>query len=184
MCTCNIYYVVYMLICIILLSTFIVHLLQAIAHLIQHFLNEHDQVDPRFKHQAMVLTQTIATLNPAADFVEIYNQLFPYDGCESYTSDSSRSILTRFEQGEIRILVVVGRLLEGFDRKNVSVAAIARNVAPSSRVLFAQFVGKAVRKFDGDDNVTTMIVSHKYYNQRVNYEQFDLLPEDDNVDDF
>ena len=131
----------------------------------------------------MVLTQTIKFLNPAADFVETYNYFFPNDGCERYTSDSHRSILTRFEQGEIRVLVVVGKLLEGFDRKNVSVAAIARNVAPSSRVLFAQFVGRAVRKFDSEDNVTTMVVSHEVYKQRVNIEQFDQVPDDDNVDD-
>ena len=88
-------------------------------------MNQHDQLDQRFKHQAMVLTQTISTLNPAADFVQIYNQLFPNDVCEKYTGDSSRNVLTRFEQGEIRVLVVVRKLLEGFDRKNVSVAAIA-----------------------------------------------------------
>ena len=131
----------------------------------------------------MVLTQTIETLNPAAEFVETYNREFPNDGCERYTGDSRRSILTKFEEGEIRVLVIVGKLLEGFDRKHVSVAAIARNVAPSSRVLFAQFVGRAVRKFDSNDNVTTMVVSHKIFNQKVNFDQFDQLPDDDNVDD-
>ena len=147
-------------------------------------MNHHDEQDPRFKHQAMVLTQTITFLNPAVDFVEIYDEMFPNDGCERYTSDSSQNILKKFEQGEIRVLVVVGKLLEGFDRKNVSVAAIARNVARSSRVLFAQFVGRAIRKFDSEDNVTTMVVSHEDYNQRVNFKQFDQLPDDDNVDDF
>ena len=146
-------------------------------------MNQHDEQDPRLKHQAMVLTQTIETLNPADKFVEIYNQIFPNDGCERYTGDSQRSILTRFEKGEIRVLVIVGKLLEGFDRKNVSVAAIARNVAPSSRVLFAQFVGRAVRKFDSKDNVTAMVVSHEKFNQKVNFEQFDQVPDDDNVDD-
>ena len=147
-------------------------------------MNEHDQIDPRFKHQAMVLTQTINSLNPAVEFVKIYNEIFPNDGCEKYTGDSSPSILTRFEQDKIRVLVVVGKLLEGFDRKNVSVAAIVRNVAPSSKVLFAQFVGRAVRKFDSEDNVTAMVVSHEDHKQRVNFEQFDQLPDDDNVDDF
>ena len=131
----------------------------------------------------MVLTQTIETLNPAAEFVETYNREFPNDGCERYTGDSRRSILTKFEEGEIRVLVIVGKLLEGFDRKNVSVAAIVRNVALSSRVLFAQFVGRAVRKFHSEDNVTTMVVSHEYYKQRENFEQFDEVPDDDNVDD-
>ena len=162
---------------------FIVHLLQAIVRSIHQFLNEHDQQDSRFNHQAMVLTQTIKSLNPAAEFVETYNQIFPNDGCDRYTGDSQRSILTKFEQGEIRVLVIVGKLLEGFNRKHVSVATIARNVAPSSRVLFAQFVGRAVRKFDNEDNVTTMVVSHKIFNQKVNFDQFDQLPNDDNVDD-
>lgn len=51
--------------------------------------------------------------------------------------------LARFKAGNLRILVVCGKLLEGFDHKNVSVVGILRNVALSSKVLFNQFVGKS-----------------------------------------
>ena len=94
----------------------------------------------------------------------------------------AKKILKDFLSGDIRVLVVAGKLLEGFDRKNVSVVGIARRVARKSKVLFAQFVGRAVRKFDNDDLVTTMIVSHKFYNQRENYDQFDKVTDYDNCD--
>ena len=160
-------------------------LIQAIAQSIQFFLDEHDKEDPRHKHQAMVLTQTVNDLHSATNFVETYRRVCNPNGrCEMYTSESNSSddILRRFLNSDIRVLVVVGKLLEGFDRKNVSVAGIVRNVARESKVLFAQFVGRAVRKLDQDDPVTTMIVSHKFYNQRENYDQFDKVTDYDNKD--
>ena len=160
-------------------------LIQAIAQSIQFFLDEHDKQDPRHKHQAMVLTQTINDLHSATDFVETYRRVCnPNDWCEKYTSESKSSddILRSFLQGDIRVLVVVGKLLEGFDRKNVSVAGIVRNVARESKVLFTQFVGRAVRKVDQYDPIKTMVVSHKFYNQRENYDQFDKVTDYDNID--
>ena len=106
------------------------------------------------------------------------------DGCEAYVGGAPKAILKKFIQDEIRVLVIVGRLLEGFDRKQVSVAAIARNVHYSSRVLFAQFIERAVRKYNDRDPVTTMVVSHQIYNQRRNYEQFNKVAPDYNVDDY
>ena len=147
-------------------------------------MDEHDQQDQQVKHQAMVLAQTIEIRNAATDFVDVYNQFYPMDGCEAYVSGSHKAVLKNFTEGKIRVLVIVGRLLEGFDRKQVSVAAIARNVHYSSRVLFAQFVGRAVRKYNDRDPVTTMIVSHRIYKQRRNYEQFDTIAPDYNVEDY
>ena len=147
-------------------------------------MDEHDQQDNQIKHQAMVLTQTKEARNAASDFVDAYNHFYPMDGCETYVGGSPKAILAKFNQGEIRVLVIVGRLLEGFDRKHVSVAAIARNVHYSSRVLFAQFVGRAVRKYNDQDRVSTMFVSHQQYNQKRNFEQFDKVAPDNNVDDY
>ena len=61
--------------------------------------------------------------------------------------------------------------------------AIARNVAPQSKVLFAQFVGRAVRKTSKNDPITATIISHLVFNQRVNFSQFDQVTEEDNIDD-
>ena len=173
-------------------------LIQAIAQSIQFYLDEHDRLDPRHKHQAMVLTQTINGLYGATEFVETYRRVCnPNDWCEKYTSESviyefedgvsytvpPEEILKKFVNGDIRVLVVVGKLLEGFDRKHVSVAGIVRKVARESKVLFTQFVGRAVRKLDNNDPVTTVIVSHKFYNQRENYDQFDKVTDHDNIDE-
>ena len=135
-------------------------------------MNQHDEQDGEMKHQAMVLTQTIRDLNPAEDFKTVYGNDYA-----TYHSKSGNHILRKFNEGRTRVLVVVGKLLEGYDNKRVSVVGIVRNVAPRSRVLFAQFVGRAVRKGRQDDPVTAVIVSHPEYHQRQNWDQFEQIPE-------
>ena len=145
-------------------------------------MNSHDNQEPEVKHQAMVLTQTVQDLNSAEDFKNEYDDV--EDSCEIYVSGTSSDILKRFtKEGTIRTLIIVGRLIEGYDNKRVSVVAIARNVAPQSKVLFTQFVGRAVRKTRINDCVTAMIVSHPVFRQRVNYDTFDKVAEQENIDD-
>ncbi len=132
----------------------------------------------------MVLTQTVSTRNPAEDFRDAYNAVIKEAGaveeaCEMYVSGSSPEVLRKFKGGNTRTLIIVGRLLEGYDNNRVSVVAIVRNVAPESRVLFAQFVGRAVRKAHPADPVNTVVVSHGKYHQRVNFDQFDQVAERD-----
>ena len=130
----------------------------------------------------MVIAQTKEDLNSARKFCSLYNNLYP-DHCEVYDSDSASSVLTRFINGKIRTLVIIGKLLEGFDHKPISVLGIVRNIAPTSRVLFSQFVGRAVRKTSVDDPINAQIVTHVCFNQRVNYNNFDqvtdVYPEDE-----
>ena len=85
-----------------------------------------------------------------------------------FVSETRKDIPDAFEQGKIRTLVIIGRLLEGFDHKPVSVLGIVRNIAPS-RVLFAQFVGRAVRKNHPDDPVPAQIVTHECFKQLQNF---------------
>ena len=94
--------------------------------------------------------------------------------CEIYVGGSKQDVLKSFQDGSIaiRTLVVVNKLREGYDNKRVSVAAIVRNVAKESRVLFAQFVGRAIRKAHPDNPVTAVVIAHKRHKQRENYEQF------------
>ena len=130
----------------------------------------------------MVLTQTKQDINAAESFCDTYNLLFP-NSCAVYVSDTGKHILDDFKAGYIRTLVIIGRLLEGFDHKPVSVLGIVRNIAPTSRVLFAQFVGRAVRKTSPNDPVCAQIVTHKRFNQQQNFEAFENLPErDEDVD--
>ena len=156
--------------------------LQAIASRVRHFLDQHDREDQRTRHQAMVLTQTIQGLNPAVEFKQAYDATTPgeSDVCEKYVGGTSNDILKRFDRGDIRTLIIVGRLIEGYDNRHISVVAIVRNVARQSKVLFSQFVGRAVRKAHRDDPVTAMIVSHEKYKQRRNFEQFDTVTEEEN----
>ena len=79
-----------------------------------------------------------------------------------------------------RVLVVIYRLTEGFDYKEVSVVAILRNVNKKSRVYFAQFVGRAVRKLHKDDPVIATVISSTHYRQRIHFDAFknNVLPPD------
>lgn len=156
--------------------------MQDVARAIIQFLDKHDQEDPSHSHQAMVLAQTVEDLNSAECFKQAYNTL-GLDKCETFVANTNVEILNRFDQGKIRTLVIVGRLLEGYDNNHVSVVGIVRNVAPSSKVLFSQFVGRAVRKAYPADPVTAMIVSHQCFNQRINFDNFDTVTDFDNVDE-
>jgi len=100
-----------------------------------------------------------------------------------YVAGTSPEILKEFQRGEIRTMIIVGRLIEGFDHKNISVVGIVRNVARSSKVLFHQFVGRALRKVYQDDPITAAIVSHPMFDQRPNFEQFDQVTDMDNEDE-
>ena len=147
-------------------------------------LDQHDAEDPATKHQAMVLAQTTKGLNSAETFQWAYWQVAGgQDRCKMYVAGSSPEILKEFQRGEIRTMVIVGRLIEGFDHKNISVVGIVRNVARSSKVLFHQFVGRAVRKAHQYDPVTAVIVSHPMFDQRPNFEQFDQVTDMDNDDE-
>ena len=144
----------------------------------------HDRQDPLVRHQAMVLTQTKELQNAAKDFRQAYYDVTDNpQKCEVYLSGTKHEVLEKYIAGKIRTLVVVGRLLEGFDHNSVSVVAIVRNVAAKSRVLFAQFVGRAVRKVRKEDPVEAMLVSHEYYDQGPNYRQFDDEIAKDDPDD-
>lgn len=56
-----------------------------------------------------------------------------------------RSILSRFERGEIQVIVNVGVLTEGFDDPAVSCVIIARPT--KSRIMYTQMIGRGLRLF-------------------------------------
>ena len=169
------------------MTIFTLYSLQAIAITIMECLDRHDAEDSHcHRHQAIVLAQTIRDQNGAEIFSIAYEMykclkeregvpITDWDRFETYHDESNKSVLKRFDAGEFRGLVVVGKLREGYDNKRVSVIGIARNVKPSSTVLFAQFVGRAVRKLHREDPVTATIISHPFNNQRRNFNQFDKL---------
>ncbi len=159
-----------------------------IAKKIKEYLDKHDQDDPLcVPHQAMVLTQSTKFKNPANGFAEVYNvtNSKSEDHCDVYVSGKKyKSVEDRFNSHELRTIVIVGKLIEGYDNSNVSVVAIVRNV--HSTVLFTQFLGRAIRKNrhgNGPDPICAAVISHERFKQRKNYELFDKIAEEDPEDE-
>ncbi len=103
----------------------------------------HNQANQNVQHRALVITyKNVEADRACASFNAIAN------GCASTYhggTENAASVMQRFQApGEptLRILVVCGKLLEGFDCKPVSVVGILRNISISSKVLMNQFVGK------------------------------------------
>lgn len=145
-------------------------------------LKKHDEKDKKYSHKAMVLAKSISEAQAIA---KMWNKIIKFGECKTFTQEDHESEnLNAFKtKKETKVLVVIRRLTEGFDCKNVSVAAILRNVQPQSRVYFAQFVGRAVRKLHKDDPVKATVISHPVHNQKQNFDTFEKLAEKDPEED-
>lgn len=158
--------------------------MKGISQQIYETLNRHDIEDPGHKHQAIVLSGQ--TTVEAEAFVQSYHSSCPGDRCERYSDsyvDRQKKILTDFKNGDVRVLVVVEELPNGFDRRNVSVVGIAREVPSTSKVLFSQFVGRVLRTLHPNDPVTATVVSHIQYKQRGNFENYNKVDDRENNDE-
>ena len=152
---------------------------------VRETLKDHDKQDPEHRHKAMVLATGI---EDAKAIEEMWNEQVN-DGlgcCKTFVQNDKIDNVRNFEDptSDVRVLVVIYRLTEGFDCKNVSVAAILRNVGEKAQIYFAQFVGRAVRKLHKDDPVVATVISHVQHHQRKNYDIFynETLAEDDPQD--
>jgi superfamily II DNA or RNA helicase len=142
-----------------------------------HYLNLHNQNG--VLHQAMILTRTKDEANKIASSMNnLENNI-----CRAYHSDTHDFVKEHFKQGKIKILVVCGKLLEGFVQPSVSIVAIIRNVSIKSNVLFTKFVGRAIRRLQNDTVDTALIISHPIYNQRPNFNLYDNITEEDPEED-
>ena len=143
-------------------------------------LKKHD--DPRYTHahKAMVLAKDKVN---AWEIARLWKRhcAAEFGKCLTFIEKDSAENVNQFKKDRnTRVLVVIYRLTEGFDYKEVSVVAILRNVNKKSRVYFAQFVGRAVRKLRKDDPVFATVISSTHYNQSKNFEAFknNVLPPD------
>lgn len=122
--------------------------------------------------QAMVLTRRIATCNETA--ASLGMMAAPYHGTDLETNRK------KFVAGALRILVVCGKLLEGFDHNGVSIAAF--QYTTKSYIRFVQFVGRAVRIIRGNvDDPEAIIIGPETL--KPFYERLDKLAEEDPEDD-
>ncbi len=157
------------------------HQIHTVLQTMKQVLQFHDELDRgQFKHKGMILA---STTEEARLISKMWNDHIDLGSCRAFVQNVSQGVVAQFQDPKqnIRVLVVIFRLTEGFDYKNISVAAILRNVSKSSRVYFAQFVGRAVRKLHPDDPVNATIISHVVHKQGDNYRTFneELLAEED-----
>lgn len=99
-------------------------------------LKEHDSMEKQYIHKGMILA---SGTKEAEKIVEIWDTKVGYGTCESFIQGDKNDVLHKFQDpknGNSRILVVIFRLTEGFDCKNVSVVAILRNVQKKITSLF------------------------------------------------
>ena len=85
-----------------------------------------------------------------------------------------RERMERLKNNEVKLVVVVDMLKEGFDHPPISIAAILSNI--SSPVKFTQFIGRAQRIVrtpeENERNVLADVVTHVYFKQSENYCNF------------
>ena len=128
-------------------------------------------------HMAMAITKDT---DEAKKVVNLWNDTWGESSALSYYSalskEEKRKRMERIRSNQVKLVVVVGMLLEGFDHPPVSIAAILTNIASAPK--FVQFIGRAQRIYrsqDGpeDNAICADIVSHEYYDrQKVHYQHF------------
>ena len=113
----------------------------------------------------------------AERLLELWKANYPNEPAETYYSEKKTNekieIMRKLKSNELSLVIIVAMLLEGFDHPPISIAAITCNI--KSPVKFVQFIGRAqriYRKAGYTDNVTAHIVTHQYYQQGQNYNNF------------
>ena len=147
--------------------------------------NRDHQLPGGVQHMAMAIAKNVDYAN---QLLELWNVISPNDAAETYYHDKKekekKDIMLRLKNNELRLVIVVQMLLEGFDHPPISIAAITCKI--SSPVKFAQFVGRAQRIYRGPEGTREMngqadIITHVDYKQRQRYVDLineTLIPDD------
>ena len=158
-----------------------------IYRLILQKVNEKQEIKNRdhpfpnnVRHMAMAITKNIAE---AEKVVDLWNQNWGEDSAFSYHSDLPQALkeerMRRIRGNDVKLVVVVSMLQEGFDHPPVSIAAILTNIVSVPK--FVQFIGRALRIYrsaDGQDAedaaaICADIITHKFYHrQEGHYQKF------------
>jgi len=80
-----------------------------------------------------------------------------------------------------QMLVVCGKLMEGFDLNSVSVVGVCSRMR--SMRLFTQFVGRAVRCGPGERGIEAAVVSDSHYQQSGNFSMLGVIPANEEEDE-
>ncbi|CAL8128964.1 unnamed protein product [Orchesella dallaii] len=163
--------------------------IENLANDIEELLNDNARREPRItKHQAIVLVprqdeaDRIATeLNDAMN-----SSTFAVSIVSNTKKEDKEKRIKDFGDGRYQVAVNCMLLNEGYDNNSVSVCVILRNVG--SRILFEQFIGRAMRmkKFgEGEqpDQSVATILSYKEFKQRKLWTERNKLAKKDPVDE-
>lgn len=158
------------------------------VHRIQEEKNQEHPLPNKIPHMAMAIATDVDDANGAAS---LWNDLFGSSAI-AYHSDFKKyereKMMEKIKRNEVKLLVVVDMLQEGFDHPPISIAAILTKIV--SKVKFVQFIGRAqriVRSKEGPEsqNIVANVVTHSRFKQGQNYKMFEeqrLIPVNDQND--
>lgn len=145
---------------------------------IQERKNNENPLPGNTPHMAIAITSNIGE---AKEVAKIWNELWGSpDSAIAYhwkqKPEKKKQLMKRIRSNEVKLVVVVEMLLEGFDHPPISIAAILTKIV--SKLKFAQFVGRAQRIFRGQgcdesDEIFADIVTHSCFQQEQNYVGYD-----------
>jgi len=138
-------------------------------------------------HMAIAITTSI---DEAKQVAKIWNEFWGgSDSAIAYHSkqkpETKKQLMKRIRNNEVKLVVVVEMLLEGFDHPPISIAAILTKIV--SKLKFAQFIGRAQRivrdqaRAESDD-IYADVVTHSHFQQEQNYAAYEealLITPDD-----
>jgi len=145
---------------------------------IQEEKNIENPLPGNIPHMAIAITPNI---DEAKEVAKIWNEL--WGGCDSaiaYHSkekpDTKKQLMKRIRNNEVKLVVVVEMLLEGFDHPPISIAAILTKIV--SKLKFAQYIGRAQRivrdqECVESDDIFADVVTHSLFKQEPNYDAYE-----------
>lgn len=135
-------------------------------------------------HMAIAIAKDIEAANEAVvlwnNQVDTSGTAIAYHG--KLRSRELQDNMTEIKSNNVKLVVVVYKLQEGFDHPPISIAAILKRIGSPST--FAQFIGRAQRivrsgGITESRNIVADIVTHSHFQQLENYELFEnecLIP--------
>ena len=144
---------------------------------LQDWKNANQPLPYNIPHMAIAIAKDTAS---ATHVENLWNALWNDGSAIAYHSQLGafelQNRMQRLRNNQVKLVVVVDMLKEGFDHPPISIAVILTRII--SPVKFTQFVGRAqriVRTPEGSESNTTSadIVTHAYFQQGDNYCKFE-----------
>ena len=144
---------------------------------LQDMKNTNQRLPHNIPHMAMAIARDTTEANRVE---ELWNALWNDGSAIAYHSQLGafelQNRMQRLKNNQVKLVVVVDMLKEGFDHPPISIAVILTRII--SPVKFTQFVGRAqriVRTPVGSESniICADVVTHAYFQQGNNFRQFE-----------